>query len=528
MTTSSAIAGRPAEPAPSSRPAAAPHKVVLSPRLAAGLFGIFLAAMMAGFNNRVGALGLVDVRGALGFGGDEASWLNTAYAAGELVAMPFASWFAVTLSLRRFHVGIVGVCLLLAAVMPLAADLHVLVALRALQGLANGALIPILMMAALRYLPPGFRLYGLALYSMTATFAPNLAIWLTGQWVDQWVDWRLVYWHVMPLALASMALVSWGIPADQPQWARFRQANWFGCATGIVGLVLVTIGLDQGVRLDWFNSPLIAWALMSGLAVLTVYVVSEWHHPAPFMKLQLLKRRNLGLGFSIFVCLLVVMTSGASLPVTYLSQVWGFRALQNAPIGLGIALPQLIVAPGVAVLLYRKWADARKVFALGLALIALACLLGSQFTADWIATQFLWAQLLQCVGQPMAVVSMLFLGTGVVQPMEGPYVAGTINTLRALGVLLGGAMVGQLTSVRTRFHAEMLIDQAGLSAYMSFPPPDMVQVAGAIPAQALVLATADAYRVLGIAALLLVPLVMCLRHIPAPDSSGPSSSTSKG
>ncbi len=59
----------------------------------------------------------------------------------------------------------------------------------------------------------------------------------------------------------------------------------------------------------------------------------------------------------------------------------------------------------------------------------------------------------------MAVVSMLFLITSVVQPAEGPYVSGTINTLRAFGSLAGAAAVAQLITVRGRFHGEMLLDQ---------------------------------------------------------------------
>lgn len=60
----------------------------LSLKAIAGLSGIFIAAMMAGLNNRVGALGLADIRGALGFGLDDASWITTAYTVGELVATP--------------------------------------------------------------------------------------------------------------------------------------------------------------------------------------------------------------------------------------------------------------------------------------------------------------------------------------------------------------------------------------------------------------------------------------------------------
>lgn len=85
--------------------------------------------------------------------------------------------------------------------------------------------------------------------------------------------------------------------------------------------------------------------------------------------------------------------------------------------------------------------DARHVFAAGLALIGLSCFRGAQVDASWMWEQFVPIQIMQAIGQPMAVVSMLFLATSVVQPMEGPYVSGFVNTLRALSTLLGGALV---------------------------------------------------------------------------------------
>src|SRR5688572_8149486 len=132
----------------------------------AGLLGIFLAAMMAGLNNRVGALALADVRGALGFGLDDASWITTAYSAGELIAMPFAAWFAITISVRRFELWMLWLCMGLAVVLPFVHDLDVLLVMRFVQGVAGGTMIPLLMMAALKFLPPPIRLHGLALYAM--------------------------------------------------------------------------------------------------------------------------------------------------------------------------------------------------------------------------------------------------------------------------------------------------------------------------------------------------------------------------
>lgn len=497
-----------------------------STRLLAGLAGIFLAAMMAVLNNRVGALALADVRGALGFGLDDASWLTTAYSAGELIAMPFAAWLAITLSMRRFLLWMIGLCLGLAVLLPFVHNLNLSLSLRFVQGFAGGTTIPLLMMAALKFLPLPVRLYGLVLYAMTATFAPNLATWLAGHWTDAWFDWRWVYWQIIPLAAAAGLLVGWGLPRDPIQRGRFRQANWFGMVCGVPALGLVAVALDQGVRLDWFHSPLITVSLSAGLILFAVYLLTEWHHPIPFIKWQILGRRNLGVSFTVFVLLLVTLTSSSLLPALYLGNIQDYRALQTAPVGLIVALPQLIIGPCVALLLYQKWIDARIVFAAGLGLIALACFFGIQLTSDWNREQFVVAQALQAAGQPMAVVSLLFLATSVVQPHEAPYVPGAVNMLRTFGSLLGAAVVSQLVTVRGRFHAEMLLDHAALAGNSPLNVPAPAQLMSIVGQQSLVLSVADAFLVLGVLALLLIPLVLSLTYIPAPDVGATSARSS--
>lgn len=484
--------------------------IPFTPRLAIGLLGVLLAAMVAGLNNRVVSLALPDIQGTHGFGTDPSSWLSTAYSAGELVAMPFSTWFAITFSMRRFHCWMLGGALILALLMPAVHNLALLVALRGLQGLFSGALVPMLMMGALRFLPPPIRLHGLALYAMTATFSPNVALWLAAFWLDHLHDWRWVYWHIIPIGLLAMVLVGWGIPRMPPALPRLKQGNWFGMAVAVPGMVLLIIGLDQGVRLDWFHSPMIAAALFAGISLCAVFVVSEWHHPAPFMRLQLLGRRNLGLGFSIFFCLLIIMTSAVGLPANVLGHLHGFRMEQLAPIGLGIGLPQLVLGSVVAMLLYQRWVDARYLFSLGLLCISAACWLAADLTSEWMVRQLFWVTVLQAIGQPLAVVSLLFLGTSVVAPMEGPYVSGIINTLRALGTVLGGAVTGQIMALRGRFHHEMLLD---IVARFGHDQPD---VAGMVAEQSAVLAAADVYRIFAVVALLLIPLVLCLERIAAP------------
>ncbi|TLX41593.1 MFS transporter [Xanthobacter autotrophicus] len=489
----------------------------LTKRALIALLGIFLSAMMSGLNSRSGSLGLADVRGALGFGSDDASWLNTFYSAGELVAMPFATWFAITFSARRFHLVLVTVSSLIAMVLPFVVDLNLLLVLRTIQGISAGALIPLLMMMALRTLPPSIRLHGLALYAMTATFAPNVAIWIVGQWTDVLVDWRWLYWQFIPVAIVSGCIVAWALPREPIAWKRFSSINWPGMLAGITGLFLLAVAFDQGTRLDWFNSPVISTAMTIGLVCLVAYGASEWFHPAPFIKFQLLSRRNLSIGFTIFILMLIVLISGAVLPSSFLASNWGYRALQSAPIGLLIGVPQLFAGSLVAFLLYQKWVDARFVFAAGLALIGLSCFHAARVDTTWTWEQFVPAQSLQAVGQPMAVVSMLFLATSVVQPMEGPYIAGFVNTLRSISTLIGGALVNWLMEVREHFHSYILVDRFG-SIGQSLPQvEDITALKTAINAQVVALATADVYRVLGTLAFVLVPLALLMQFIPAPN-----------
>ncbi|KFX28374.1 MFS transporter [Ralstonia solanacearum] len=515
--------------AETAAPPSAPPPPAFGARLAVGLLGVLLAALLSGLNNRVPGLALADVQGALGFAQDDASWLNTAYAAGELAAMPFATWLAVTFSMRRFLLTMLAGALILSAMLPCVQNLPLLLALRALQGLLSGALIPMLMMSALRFLPPSIRLHGLALYAMTATFAPNVAVWLAALCVDRLEDWRWVYWQAIPLGLVAMGLVSWGVPNMPPALSRLKQGNWLGMALGVPGLGLVVTGLDQGVRLDWFHSPLIIAALSVGTVFTALFLASEWRHPAPFMRLQMLGRRNLGVGLSVFVCLLMTMATAVTLPANLLGRLQGFRMEQMAPIGLIVGLPQLVLGPAVALLLYRRWVDARHVFAAGLACIAAACWLGADVTSEWMVPQLMWAEILQAIGQPMAVIALLFLVTSVVQPMEGPSVAGIVNTFRAFSSVLGGALIGQLTTMRSHFHAEMLLDHAG-RLLPRLPPPDpgASTLAAMVSQQAGVLAAADVYRVFGWLALLLIPVVLKLQYIPAPVQTRPQQATPAG
>lgn len=524
---------------PATRPVPTPAAVppAFNARVITGLMGVLVAVVIAQVNDHVTDIAMADIRGALGVSHDGGSWLGTAYQVMQVSAMMAAPWFSVTFSLRRFTIAAVAVFALLGIALPFVTTFSALLVLRGFQGLAGGCLPPMLMTVALRFLPPGIKLYGLGAYALTATFAPNLGIPLAALWSD-YVGWRFLFWQIVPLSLVSIAMVAWGIPQDPLRLERFRQFDWRGVLLGVPAIGMLVIALEQGTRLGWTDSPLICVLLAVGGMLLVLFLVNEWFHPLPFFKLQLLGRRNLTHALITLGGVLVILVALAGVPAGYLVEVRGYRPLQLAPLALCVALPQLIALPAVAALCNVRRVDCRWVLAAGLGLIALSCAAGSLMTIDWIRDNFYVLQIMQIVAQPMAVVPLLMLATNGMTPMEGPFASAWFNTVKGFAAVVGTGVVEGLMTMREHFHSNVLIDQLGnrpvaLATFRSnFAPGLHVDPHAALALldqrirdQAMVLASADLFRLMtliAIALILLIPLIPTRVYPPRASSAVPA------
>src|SRR5262245_62947334 len=66
-----------------------------------GILGVFLGAGIATLNARLLSVGLPDLRGAMGFGVDEASWIPTALNAATMFIGPFSVFLGSLFGSRR-------------------------------------------------------------------------------------------------------------------------------------------------------------------------------------------------------------------------------------------------------------------------------------------------------------------------------------------------------------------------------------------------------------------------------------------
>ncbi|MGE8153955.1 MFS transporter [Pseudomonas vancouverensis] len=485
-------------------PAAAPP--VFGLRIIIGLVGVLVAVLVSGLNETVTKVALADIRGALGIGYDEGTWLVASYTATSVAAMAFAPWCSVTLSLRRFTLWAISLFTLLGVLCPFAPNYESLLLLRALQGLAGGALPPMLMTVALRFLPANVKLYGLAGYALTATFGPGLGTPLAGLWTE-YVGWQWTFWQIVVPCLIAMLAVAYGLPQDPLRLERLKSFNWRGVLLGFPAICMLVIGILQGNRLDWLESNLICALLGGGVLLLVAFLINEWSQPIPFFKLQMLGIRNLSFALLTLAGVLVILQAVIILPSGYLAQVQGYRPVQIAPIMLLAAVPQLIALPLVAALCNFRWVDCRWVLGVGLSMLALSCVGGSQLTSAWIRDDFYVLQWLQIFGQPMAVLPLLMLATGSIHPTEGPFASAWFNTVRGLAAVMATGVIDVLTTRRLHFHSTMLVDSLGNSPMAEHGSTGL---AHRLHEQALVLTSSDLYLCMAAIAVVLILLIFWL------------------
>lgn len=434
----------PAPPAPPSAAAAPPPALPQSiPWL--GLLAVLMGTFISTLNTRLSTFGLADIRGAVHAGFDEGAWITTAQTVAQMLVAPIAVWaggiFGPRVVLERAAFLFAGVAL----VTPFAPDLPTLLALQFAGGAASGFFVPLTLSFVLRNTPPRYWAYGVALYALNLELSVNISASLEGWHVDAH-SWHWIYWQNVPLALIMGLCLRYGVKAI-PHVPTRLDVDTFGLLSAGVGMALIYAGLDQGNRLDWLNSGLVVALLASGGVLVAGFVINERRVRTPFVNLDFLFTRPILLQLLLVAFLRLTLLATAVLIPQYLQTVRGYRALEVGDTLIWIAAPQLIICPLAAVMLRRF--DARYVASVGFVLISLACLsVAGALTPLWGSEQFLPSQLLQAVGQSLALSGVVFFGVLHLRPAEAISFGAALQTARLLGGQCGLAFITTLARLR--------------------------------------------------------------------------------
>ena len=498
-------------------------------RQGVGLFGIVLAAIAAQLNDAVLNTALPDIGGALDIGTDLTSWLRTLFITGEVIGMCSSPSLGLGFSFRRFALFAIGMNTVPTLLMMFGSGSLPILPLRFLQGLGAGFTIPLLLTIGLRALGPEIRLYGLCVYAMTATLTPNLAATFAALWIDVVGDWHFLFLQVIPFAALAAVFVWWGVPQQPPQAERLKHFDWPAVVLVAIGFGSLSIVVEQGERLDWYNSPLIVVLLMIAVVAIPLLVVRERYAAVPLMHFDLFKRRNFLYPSITLILFSIISLAASQIPLMFLQQVQGYKPLQAQVLTLEVAAPQLVLLPLTAWILDHERIDARWVSAVGYACILIGCIGCLQLNSAWVRDQFYVWQAFQSVGFAFVVMPLLMIATNALKPDDGPFGSALVNTPRAIAEGLGVWVLQLIAHWRGGLHRDRIVDLVGQNAVFlgqtgTLPPAGSPQANEAyralgeqIERQVATLTTIDSYVVMGVLTIfLLIVLAIVPVRTPPP------------
>lgn len=437
---------------------ATPAATQLSANPYIGILGVFLGASIATMNGRLLSVGLPDLRGALGLGFDEASWLPTVLNMAMMFSGVFCVFLNVRLGPRRILLPAAAIFTITSIALPFSPNLWVMFTLLMITGLTSGTFYSLTLTFALTALPKRLIIFGLAAYAADIVFTSNIAAAQQG-WYAEHLSWHWIFWNAAVFTPLMMICVHFGVPRQMVSAG--PRPSWRGFGYFSLGLALLYGALDQGERLDWLNSGVIVAMLGAGLFLMGATLVRRMLQPNPIVNLAFLNSRNIViLASCIFVFRFLMLASLVLIP-GFLGNIQHYRALETGHALAWVALPQFVVVWLVATTII--YTNSRLVLAVGLSVIAASCWICAHVDSSWAGSSFEAIELALAAGLACAFIGMV--GSIVLQALESGALkslanaatfSGFMHFVRIFGGGVGAAVMTRFLSVREKFHSNTL------------------------------------------------------------------------
>ena len=441
------------------RTTAAPADPAVTAKTWIAVGGATLGAFMAVLNIQIVNASLADIQGAIGAGTDDGGWISTSYLIAEIVVIPLSGWLAQVFSIRVYLLTNAILFLLFSAACALAQNLPQMIVLRAVQGFTGGVLIPMAFTLIITLLPKAKQPIGLALFAISATFAPAIGPTIGGYLTENW-GWEYIFYVNLVPGTVMIAMLWFSLEPASMNLSLLGEGDWPGIVTMAIGLSALQTVLEEGNKDDWFGSPFIVKMSVIAAVALSAFLWIELTARKPLLNLRLLARRNFGFGsLANFLLGIALYVSVFILPV-YLSRIQGYNAEQIGMVLAWTGLPQLLFIPLVPQLMRRF--DARIIIGIGFALFAASNFMNVHMTNDYATDQLFWPNVVRAVGQAFVFAPLSAVATAGIEAENAGSASGLFNMMRNLGGAVGIALLQTLLTKREHYHSNVLMQSVSM------------------------------------------------------------------
>ncbi len=493
---------------------------------------VAIAVMSATFlevlDTTVVNVSLPHIAGSLSSTVTEGTWVLTSYLVANAIVLPITGWMANFFGRKRLLTASVVSFTLASFFCGFATTLPMLIVFRVIQGLAGGSLAPLSQAVLLEAFPEDQRGKAMGFWGQGIVVAPILGPVLGG-WLTDNYSWRWVFYINVPVGIASVMMIR-AYVFDPPYIKRGTgRIDYWGIGLLAVGIGALQIILDKGQQEDWFESNFINWLMVICVVGLIAFLIREMKVKDPVVDLRIFKDRTFATGTLLMTMLGFVLYGSLVLLPIWLQTLLHYSALDAgvamAPRGLGA----FIAMPLVGSMLARY--DARRFLASGFLVASATLWAFSQLSLQAGYWDFFWPQFVQGLSMAMLFVPLTTISMGAIPRERMGNATSIFNLLRniggSIGIAMSATMVERFQQANTNrlgehisaFNTQAMERMEMLRQFLFTQGADPHAAAvqseammfGIVQQQAAILSYVEAFRILSLIFLLLVPLILIMK-----------------
>src|SRR2546425_1760676 len=440
------------------RPAEVSDAPVGAARKWAITLSVMMVTVMQVLDTSITNVALPHMQGSFSASIDEMSWVITSYLAANAVIIPASGWLTAVFGRRRFYLICTVTFTVSSFLSGLAPNLEFLVAMRVLQGLGGGPVIPMAQAIMWEIFPLAERGTAMAVWGVGIMLAPILRPTLGGWICDNW-SWRWIFYINLPIGIIGFFMIS-AFLFDAPFHRRPRHVDLAGIGLMVIGFGCLQLVLDLGERNDWFDSTMIVMLAVVAVVMLIGFMARELMATEPILDLRVFAERNFGLGTVAIFLVGLAFNSSILMVALYTQKILGYDAwtagLTLAPGGLGTMIALMISGRLVSRM------DQRLIVGGGCLLQAVALELMTRLTATMDFWSLAWPRFVQGFSMGFIFVPLQALTLATIRTEALGNATAAYNVARNIGGSVGVALVTTLLARRSQQHQVTLASHANV------------------------------------------------------------------
>jgi len=429
-------------------------------KLLLGFSGMVIGQFMAILDIQIVAASLSQIQAGVGASADEIAWVQIAYLLAEVVIMPLTAYMTRLWGTQKVFMTCCAAFIGTSVITGLSNDFTFMIVARSLQGLAAGAMIPVVFATAFTAFPVAKRPIANITVGLIVTLAPTIGPTLGGHLTDA-LSWRWLFFVNVPPGLLAMFLVGrWG-NFDRGDPSLKQGIDWWGLIAMTIGLLAIQYVLEEGAEDNWFADDAILWLTVLGILSVGFFIWRQLTYRQPLLNLRLFADRNFSLGMIMTLVSGIALFGGTFILPLYLAQVRRYSAAEVGATMVVSGLAMFMTGPVMRTVL--SFLNFRIAIFAGFALSAWAVGLGVHITDDWGFKEFAALQAFRGVGIMIAMIAAQQMTVSTLAPHQMKDASALVNLTRNVGGAAGLAMLSTVLGYMARVHLTELSERMSIA-----------------------------------------------------------------